>query len=114
VDLLNRFDDGIIGVTLCGSCVMSFEEVENTFQSAGKYTEGAEKKWDLYLPERSVLVMSKDARYHWKHGIPGRTHDLVEDEDGNHKPCLIKRGIRLSVTFRWLLPGADIVGEPET
>ncbi|KAF8550487.1 hypothetical protein OG21DRAFT_1446519, partial [Imleria badia] len=89
VDLLNRFDDGIIGVSLRGGCV---------------------KKWNLYLPESSVLVMSKDARYDWKHGIPGRTHDLVEDEDEYHEPCLIKRGIRLSVTFRWLLPGADIVG----
>ena len=112
VDLLNRFDDGIIGVSLCGSCVMSFEEVEDAVRGSEKYEE-AGKKWDLYLPERSVLVMSKDARYDWKHGIPGRTHDLVEDEDEHHGPCLIKRGIRLSVTFRWLLPGADIVGEPE-
>ena len=114
VDLLNRFDDGIIGVTLCGSCVMSFEEVENTVCGTGEYAKEVGKKWDLYLPERSVLVMSKEARYDWKHGIPGRTHDLVEDEDGNHGPCLIKRSIRLSVTFTWLLPGADIVGEPES
>ncbi|KAI9574386.1 hypothetical protein HD554DRAFT_2034503 [Boletus coccyginus] len=111
VDLLNRFDDGIIGVSLCGSCVMSFEEAA----ARGSAESGGEgKKWDLYLPERSVLVMSKDARYDWKHGIPGRTHDLVENEDEYHEPCLIKRGIRLSATFRWLLPGADIVGGPET
>lgn len=107
VDLLNRFDDGIIGVSLCGSCVMSFEEVETIGGGSG---EG--KKWDLYLPERSVMVMSKDARYDWRHGIPGRTHDLVENEDKYQEPCLIRRGIRLSVTFRWLLPGADIVGGP--
>jgi len=112
VDLLNRFDDGIIGVSLCGSCVMSFEEVENIARGSGE-RGGEQKKWDLYLPDGSVLVMSKDARYDWKHGIPGRTHDLVENEDECHRPCLIKRGIRLSVTFRWLLPGADIVGGPE-
>ncbi|KAN0097180.1 hypothetical protein V8E55_001626 [Tylopilus felleus] len=111
VDLLNRFDDGIIGVSLSGSCVMSFEEVGKATRESG--TREEEKKWDLYLPKRSVLVMSKDARYHWKHGIPGRTHDLVENEDEYRAPCLIKRGIRLSVTFRWLLPGADIVGGPE-
>ncbi|KAG8218928.1 hypothetical protein J3R82DRAFT_4636 [Butyriboletus roseoflavus] len=113
VDLLNRFDDGIIGVTLCGSCVMSFEEVEHVRDCEKGRGEGDEKKWDLYLPERSVLVMSKDARYDWKHGIQGRTHDLVENEDENEGPCLIKRSIRLSITFRWLLPGADIVGGPE-
>lgn len=112
VDLLNRFDDGIIGVSLCGSCVMSFEEAEDDVRGSGERKEEG-KRWDLYLPERSVLVMSKDARYQWKHGIPGRTHDLVENEDGCHGPCLVKRGIRLSVTFRWLLPGADIVGGPE-
>lgn len=112
VDLLNRFDDGIIGVTLCGSCVMSFE-VDNAIQCSEECKDTA-KKWDLYLPERCVLVMSKDARYNWTHGIRTRTHDLVEGEDENHGPSLIKRGIRLSVTFRWLLPGADIVGEPET
>ncbi|KAG9317745.1 hypothetical protein JVU11DRAFT_1962 [Chiua virens] len=106
VDLLNRFDDGIIGVSLCGSCVMSFEEVESAIEGGGK-------NWNLYLPERSVMVMSKDARYHWKHGIPGRTHDLVEDKDSTNGSCLIKRGIRLSITFRWLLPGADIVGGPD-
>lgn len=114
VDLLNRFDDGIIGVSLCGSCVMSFEEVENDTRGSEKCREeGVGEKWDLYLAERSVLVMSKDARYGWKHGIPGRTHDLVENEGENYGACLIKRGIRLSITFRWLLPGADIVGGPE-
>ncbi|KAH0840198.1 hypothetical protein J3R83DRAFT_1199 [Lanmaoa asiatica] len=114
VDLLNRFDDGIIGVSLCGSCVMSFEEVENTTRGSEKCrVEGSGEKWNLYLPERSVLVMSKDARYDWKHGIPGRTHDLVENEDENRGPRLIKRGVRLSITFRWLLPGADTVGGPE-
>jgi len=86
---------------------MSFEEAD---EAAERRREG--EKWDLYLPERSVLVMSKDARYHWKHGIPGRTHDLIENDE-YHEPCLIKRGVRLSVTFRWLLPGADIVGGPE-
>ncbi|KAI6024507.1 hypothetical protein EDC04DRAFT_2573981 [Pisolithus marmoratus] len=97
VDLLNRFDDGIIGVSLCSGCVMTFER----------------SRWDLYLPERSILVLSKDARYGWTHGIPSRTHDLVEGEDRGQEPCLFRRGTRLSITFRWLLPGAEIVGGPD-
>jgi len=114
VDLLKRFDDGIIGVSLCGNCVMTFEEAGNSARGSQK-SIGKEdgNKWNLFLPEGSVLVMSKEARYNWKHGIPGRTHDLVENANESHDPYLIKRGVRLSVTFRWLLPGADIVGGPE-
>lgn len=111
VDLLKRFDDGIIGVSLCGSCVMTFEEAGNSARK--RRGEEDRTKWDLFLPERSVLVMSKEARYDWKHGIPRRTHDLVENTNESHDPYLIQRRVRLSVTFRWLLPGADIVGGPE-
>ncbi|KAI6100195.1 hypothetical protein F5141DRAFT_1009709 [Pisolithus sp. B1] len=92
VDLLNRFDDGIIGVSL---------------------RSGSRSRWDLYLPERSILILSKDARYGWTHGIPGRTHDLVESEDKGQESRPFRRGTRLSITFRWLLPGADIVGGPD-
>ncbi|KIK89781.1 hypothetical protein PAXRUDRAFT_831767 [Paxillus rubicundulus Ve08.2h10] len=115
VDLLNRFDDGIIGVSLSGSCVMSFERVAEATRDMKQCNdlEDNQKRWDLYLPERSVLVLSKDARYSWTHAIPGRTHDLVEGEDGNQEHHLIKRGTRLSITFRWLLQGADIVGGTE-
>ena len=89
-------------------------------------------RWDLYLPERSVLVLSEDARYGWTHGIDKITKDYVSaseadadvnlDSDGASERLVgnghaggrwIERGVRLSVTFRWLLPGADVVG-PET
>ncbi|KAF8841555.1 hypothetical protein BDN67DRAFT_996112 [Paxillus ammoniavirescens] len=115
VDLLNRFDDGIIGVSLSSSCVMSFERAGGETRDTQQRSDGGEdrKRWDLYLPERSILVLSKDARYKWTHAIPGRTHDLVESEDGNQEHDLIKRGTRLSITFRWLLPGADVVGGTE-
>ncbi|KAH7887422.1 hypothetical protein F5I97DRAFT_1804752 [Phlebopus sp. FC_14] len=115
VDLLNRFDDGIIGVSLGSGCVMTFERAcaSGAAGDVGQSRDGTElerKRWDVYLPERSVLVLSKDARYTWTHGIPGRAHDLVESEDGSEEPCLLERGTRLSITFRWLLPGADVVG----
>ncbi|KAG2141639.1 hypothetical protein BD769DRAFT_1626172 [Suillus cothurnatus] len=91
VDLLKRFDDGIIGVSF-----------------------GSGNHWDLYLEERSVLVLSGDARYNWTHGINGKLRDFVGGGvDGQGEPEWIERGTRLSITFRWLLPGADIVGEPD-
>ncbi|KIO12438.1 hypothetical protein M404DRAFT_993426 [Pisolithus tinctorius Marx 270] len=117
VDLLNRFDDGIIGVSLRSGCVMTFERVAGkpTCEQERCHSDMVESqtRWDLHLPERSILVLSKDARYGWTHGIPGRTHDLVESEDKEQEPRLVRRGTRLSITFRWLLPGADIVGGPD-
>lgn len=117
VDLLNRFDDGIIGVSLCSGCVMTFERVAENPACEPERCHWdlveSQSRWDLYLPERSILVLSKDARYGWTHGIPSRTHDLVEGEDRGQEPCLFRRGTRLSITFRWLLPGADIVGGPD-
>ncbi|KAG1906825.1 uncharacterized protein F5891DRAFT_1124817 [Suillus fuscotomentosus] len=96
VDLLRRFDDGIIGVS---------------FGKAGPLDRN---HWDLYLEERSVLVLSEDARYNWTHGIDGKHKDFVSGGiDGQGEPDWIDRGTRLSITFRWLLPGADIVGGPD-
>jgi hypothetical protein len=116
VDLLKRFDDGIIGVSFGSGCVMSFERVkcqeEELFGEAGPLDRN---HWDLYLEERSVLVLSEDARYDWTHGIDGRLQDFVGGGiDGRGEPDWIERGTRLSITFRWLLPGADIVGGPDT
>ncbi|OAX43383.1 hypothetical protein K503DRAFT_765944 [Rhizopogon vinicolor AM-OR11-026] len=119
VDLLKRFDDGIIGVSFGSGCVMSFERVKGQEKKpTGKEEEGGpldKDRWDLYLEDRSVLVLSEDARYNWTHGINGRPKDFVVSEkgDGQEEPEWIERGTRMSITFRWLLPGADIVGGPD-
>ncbi|KAG1801944.1 uncharacterized protein BJ212DRAFT_1286149 [Suillus subaureus] len=98
IDLLKRFDDGIIGVSFGSGCTVPLDR----------------DHWDLYLEERSVLVLSEDARYDWTHGIDGKPRDFVSGGvDGQGEPEWIERGTRLSITFRWLLPGADIVGEPD-
>ncbi|EJD01694.1 uncharacterized protein FOMMEDRAFT_90383 [Fomitiporia mediterranea MF3/22] len=86
VDLLKRYGDGII------------EPFEIPPESHA-----------VYLPERSVIVLTEEARYTWTHGISKRVEDEVESLDG----CLsesLPRGERLSITYRWLLPGADVVG----
>ncbi|KAJ7619443.1 hypothetical protein FB45DRAFT_754932 [Roridomyces roridus] len=94
VDLLSRFGDGIIGVSLGCSCVMDFAPVN----------QEAESPVSLFLPERTMIVLSGDARYKWTHGIQKRMTDRVADR-------IVERGVRVSITFRWLLPGADVVGE---
>ncbi|KAH0588210.1 hypothetical protein J132_02130 [Termitomyces sp. J132] len=117
LDLLQRFGDGIIGVSLGSGCVMQFARVR---ENAGGHQQPTDcvaerSKWDIYLPERSVIVLSGDARYKWTHGIGKHTEDYVTlphtgevDKTAGQR---IKRGVRLSITFRWLLPGADVVGE---
>ena len=36
-------------------------------------------RFDLNLPRRSLLVLSGDARYNWKHGILSKTFDYCAD-----------------------------------
>ena len=123
VDLLRRFGDGIIGVSLGSGCVMSFrkelnemqnsshERTEQELEERGFIRDGNGVRWDLYLPERSILVLSDEARYEWTHGIEGRGSDMVVADDGKNGTQCIERDSRISVTFRWLLPGAEIVGD---
>jgi hypothetical protein len=72
--------------------------------------EGGGTYHEVWLPPRSVLVLTGEARYEWTHGIASRTRNNVEDavvgEDGWQWQ---ERGVRVSVTFLWLLPGAEIV-----
>ncbi|GBE80276.1 hypothetical protein SCP_0214950 [Sparassis crispa] len=111
VDLLDRYGDGVIGVSLGSGCVMQFERVRNGEEDGG---EGRER-WGVYLPPRSVFVLSEEARYAWTHGIEKRMDDLVEHTPGGAGAgsSWIERDVRLSITFRWLLPGADVVGGPD-
>ncbi|KAG0697289.1 hypothetical protein DFH29DRAFT_984307 [Suillus ampliporus] len=87
VDLLKRFDDGIIGVSFGSG---QEERLIGEHEEDGPLDRN---RWDLYLEERSVLVLSEDARYNWTHGIDGRLKDFVSsgiDEQG--EPEWIERG----------------------
>ncbi|KAH8096580.1 hypothetical protein BXZ70DRAFT_895999 [Cristinia sonorae] len=95
VDLLDRFADGIIGVSMGSGCTMRFRK---------------ETEWEVYLPSGSVYVMTEEARYEWTHEIEKHAEDWVLDEGGREGGKWIPRSVRVSVTFRWLLPGADVVG----
>lgn len=118
VDLLDRYGDGIIGVSFGSGCVMQFAKVlsgrgdEPMSQRVDSGTHGEGQQHGLYLPSGSVLVLTEEARYGWTHGIEERMEDEVECEDKPGTAGLLPRDIRLSITFRWLLPGADVVGGP--
>jgi 2OG-Fe(II) oxygenase superfamily len=110
VDLLNRFGDGIVGVSLGSGTSMRFARAQLSRGMLGG--EGCEDGTyhEVWLPPQSVLVLTGEARYEWTHGIASRTRNNVEDavvgEDGWQWQ---ERGVRVSVTFLWLLPGAEIV-----
>ncbi|KAI0092122.1 hypothetical protein BDY19DRAFT_579727 [Irpex rosettiformis] len=114
VDLLDRFGDGIIGVSLGSGCVMQFVKVDADSTTEGvnldRPTCNKSRAWDVFLPHGSVYVMSDEARYEWTHGIDGRREDWVGERVNADIGRWVMRSIRVSVTFRWLLPGSDIVG----
>lgn len=119
VDLLDRYDDGIVGVSFINGCVMRFGQPDHG-QNRDPLSPKGHQYANLYLPPRSIVALVGDARYKWSHGIPARRFDLVQDECSLQSACeggkssSLDRRLRLSVTFRWLLPGADIVGSTES
>ena len=94
IDLPNRYADGIIGVSLIGGPAMTFEH------------EGKGLRHEIYLPERTIYVMTGEARWEWKHGIEGRRSDSIQGVNGLETRL---RSTRVSVTFRWMKEGADIL-----
>ncbi|CAK5271799.1 unnamed protein product [Mycena citricolor] len=104
VDLLRRFGDGIVGASFGSGSVMRFAAAAEGTGYTDTVEDDSVQPVHLYLPERSMLVLTGEARYRWTHGIERRTADLV---DGVRR----ERGTRLSITFRWMLPNADVVGD---
>lgn len=110
VDLLQRFGDGILGVSLLSGTVMTFTRESSSYDLRNDDDESPEATThQIYLPARSIIVFEKEARYQWKHGIPARKQDFVES-DGTLGNVWRDRNMRVSITIRWLLPGADVVG----
>ncbi|KAL5636892.1 hypothetical protein ACGC1H_000762 [Rhizoctonia solani] len=114
IDLPNRFADGIIIVSLANGIVMDFAH------------EAKKKAISAWLPPRSIVIMEGEARWEWTHGIAYRESDIVDvtgveiagllgvDQHTKKLPksqnVEIPRQLRTSITLRWLLPGANVVG----
>ena len=90
IDLPNRYADGIIGISLSGGTVITLNQPR------------IEQRHDVYIPSRSVYLLTREARWEWEHGIEGRLEDLVQG-------TTIFRETRVSVTFRWMKEGGDVL-----
>lgn len=84
VDCVPCFGGTIASLTLGSGAMMQFQ---NTHDGGRE---------ELYLQERSLIVLSGAARYEWTHAIPGRKSDVVNG-------FKVERSRRVSLTFRNIL-----------
>ncbi|KAJ6617883.1 Alkylated DNA repair protein alkB like 8 [Pseudolycoriella hygida] len=86
-DTHSAFQDPIFSLSLNAGIVMEFRRL-----SDGSHVS-------VWLPRRSLLIMSKESRYGWTHGITPRKTDIIPVNDGL---TVIERKLRVSFTFRSL------------
>lgn len=94
---LQKFDDGILIVSLLSSCVMVMTPASESLKHATSYQEEGdiEDGLPILLKPGDVLAMVGPARWDWAHCIPARHEDIIDGE-------LIQRGARVSITLRKL------------
>ena len=85
IDCEPCFGNTIISLSLNSSCVINFEKELNSKQKIG-----------IFVEPKTLLVMKKESRYEWFHGIPQRKSDKFNNET-------TKRERRISITFRKVL-----------
>ncbi|XP_072986842.1 alkylated DNA repair protein ALKBH8 homolog [Typha latifolia] len=103
IDTHSAFDDLIFSLSLAGPCIMEFRKYpEGTWKppddvivdkvSSSQCSTFARKA--IFLPARSMLLLSGEGRYAWHHYIPHHKIDTV----GDH---VVRRSSRrVSFTFR--------------
>ncbi|KAF2879487.1 hypothetical protein ILUMI_26682 [Ignelater luminosus] len=89
VDTHSAFEDPLLSLSLGSSVVMDFRH------DSGKHIP-------VFLPQRSLAIMSGESRYDWTHGITPRKMDITPSENGL---TVVQRGTRTSFTFRKVLLG---------
>jgi len=82
IDCEPCFGETIISLSLGSTCVMNFTREVNSLD-----------KKSILLEPRCLVIMKKESRYDWFHGIPARKSDKFNDN-------VIKRQRRVSITFR--------------
>ncbi|KAL5561485.1 hypothetical protein UlMin_031232 [Ulmus minor] len=93
VDLM-RFEDGIAIVSLESSCVMHFSQAE----PEGTTSDSVRTKIPVYLTPGSLVLMSGEARYLWKHEInrkPGFQKWKGEEINQKKRTAITLRKLRL-------------------
>lgn len=97
IDLPNRYQNGIVGISLLSTTVMDFSKGRDTIS--------------IVLRPGDVYTLEGEARYDWVHEIASRDRDVVT-ENGVQREVM--RGTRMSITIRRMIEGADCVGGEES
>ncbi|KAF7126876.1 hypothetical protein RHSIM_Rhsim11G0040200 [Rhododendron simsii] len=110
IDTHSAFEGSIFSLSLAGPCIMEFRRYSEGV-SVPEPVSGTDSKVEnpgsssnfvrraIYLPTRSLLLLSGEARYAWHHYIPHHKIDLVKDS-------VVRRGSRrVSFTFRKVRKG---------
>jgi alkylated DNA repair dioxygenase AlkB len=94
---LQKFDDGILIVSLLSSCVMIMTPASETQKHATSYNEegNLDDGVPILLRPGDVLALVGPARWDWAHCIPARAVDNMNGD-------IIQRGSRVSITLRKL------------
>ena len=110
VDTPSAFGDGLLSCSLNGGIVMEFRKVSfggglksevpgGTETTSNEEEDGVvdhNVKKQVYLPPRSLLILSGPSRYEWEHMIVTRRTDCVNGK-------VLHRKLRVSLTFRTAL-----------
>ncbi|XP_057466664.1 alkylated DNA repair protein ALKBH8 homolog [Actinidia eriantha] len=110
IDTHSAFEGLIFSLSLAGPCIMEFRRhsegvclpkpnSDTDSKAESPDSSSNVKRRAIYLPPRSLLLLSGEARYAWHHYIPHHKVDLVKDS-------VIRRGSRrVSFTFRKVRKG---------
>lgn len=86
VDTHSAFEEAIVSVSIMGDTVMEF-----------CHPDGKIGRKKIFVPRRSLLALTGDARYLWTHGITPRATDSFGG-------TLVPRNTRISLTYRKVQP----------
>ncbi|KAI9005333.1 hypothetical protein BC832DRAFT_557065 [Gaertneriomyces semiglobifer] len=85
------FTDCIVAISLGSGVIMEFRRPADHQSHDSSPTEFV--AYNVYLPPRSLIVMSGESRYRWEHSIRPRRTDIIHGR-------AVERGTRVSLTFR--------------
>ena len=111
VDDVGFWDDWVLGVSLGSGCLMDFVSTTATTPTSPCLSDShcssissptvptlvareVARRESIWLPPRSMYLMSGDARWRFTHGISFAKHDILKSGE------TIPRGHRVSITFR--------------
>ncbi|KAL5707365.1 tRNA (carboxymethyluridine(34)-5-O)-methyltransferase [Ranunculus cassubicifolius] len=114
IDTHSAFEGFIFSLSLAGPCIMEFRKhahgswpSRSNHDADNKGDRPAVIKKSLFLPPRSMLLLSGEARYAWHHYIPHHKVDAVRGD-------IIRRSSRrVSLTFRKVRHGPCCCDYPQ-